>query len=184
MFLSRFLGKKIPKSTQGVSAIAQTLIETDRPESRTVVCVPIRPAMVPIRPVTVQIRSVTVPIRSVTVHLARRSFQDCVVFCLLPLTLVYFAMLKPGLFSVYILIYCTTTKTRFSELPQALCCSTIVFSVTRAVIKLLPNILWCHLLLALDILFPEAIITTKLALLNAAIGELLTTAPAHVDKHI
>ena len=41
----------------------------------------------------------------------------------------------------------------------------IVFSVTKAVISLLPNILWCHSLLALDILFPGAITMTKLAFL-------------------
>ena len=47
---------------------------------------------VPIQPVTVLIRSVTVPIPSVAVHLAKRGFQHCVVYCLLPLTLVYFAV--------------------------------------------------------------------------------------------
>ena len=66
-------------------------------------------------------KSDTVLIRSVTVHLARRAVQDCVVYCLLPSTLVYCAVLQPGLFSVYCLIYCTTTRTTFSELPQALC---------------------------------------------------------------
>ena len=63
----------------------------------------------------------TVPIESVTVHLARRGFQDRVVYCLLPPTLVYFAVLQPGLFSVYCLIHCITTRTTFNELPQALC---------------------------------------------------------------
>ena len=57
----------------------------------------------------------------VTVHLARRGFQDSEVFCILPPTLVYFAVLQPGLFSVYCLTHCTTTKTPFSELPQTLC---------------------------------------------------------------
>ena len=109
-------------------------------------------------------RSVNVPIRSVTVHLAR-SFQHSVVYCLLPPTLVYLAVLQPGLFSVYCLIHCTTTKTTFSELPRAHCWTAIVFSVTRAVVSLLPNILWCHSLLALNILFPEAVTMTTLAFL-------------------
>ena len=91
--------------------------------------------------------------------------SSSVVYCLLPPTLVYFAVLQPGLFSVYCVIHCTTTRTTFSELPQALCSSAIVFSVTRAVISLLSNILWCHSLLALDILFPGAITMTKLAFL-------------------
>ena len=42
---------------------------------------------------------VCVPIRSVTVHPARKGFQECVVFCQLRPTLVYFAVLQPGLFS-------------------------------------------------------------------------------------
>ena len=46
----------------------------------------------------------------------------------LPPTLVYFAVLQPGLFSVYCLIHCTTTRTTFSELHQALAWSAIVFS--------------------------------------------------------
>ena len=51
--------------------------------------------------VTVPIRAVTVPIRPVTVNLARKGFMDCVVYCLLPPTFVYFAVLQPALFSVY-----------------------------------------------------------------------------------
>ena len=104
-----------------------------------------------------------VPMQSVTVLLARKGFQHYVVYCLLPPTWVYFAVLQPRLFSVYCPIHCTTTKTPLSELPQALCWSAIVFSVTRAVISLLPNIIWCHSLLAFDILFPGAVTMTKLA---------------------
>ena len=85
------------------------------------VTVPIRSVTVPIRSVVVPIRPVVVPIRSVTVRMARRGFQHCVVHCLLPPTLVYFAVMQPGLFSVDCLIHCTTTKTPFSELPQAFC---------------------------------------------------------------
>ena len=59
--------------------------------------------------------------------------------------------------------HCITTKTTFSEIPGALSWSAIGFSVTRAVISLLPNILWCHSLLALDILFPWPVTMTKLA---------------------
>ena len=114
-------------------------------------------------PVMVPIRSVTVLIWSVMVHLTRRCFQHCLAYCLLPPMLVYFALMQPGLFSVYYLILCTTTKTSFSELPQALCWSAIIFSITRAVIILLPNIVWRHSLLALDILFPWAITMTRLA---------------------
>ena len=44
--------------------------------------------------------------------------------------------MQPGLFSVYCLIHCTTTKTALCELPQALCWSAFVFSITRAVISL------------------------------------------------
>ena len=69
------------------------------------------------------------------VYLARRGSQNCVVYCLLPPTLVYFAVLQPGLFSVYCLIHRVTTRTTF------ICC---MLSLVR----------------------------------------LLTTAPAHVDKHI
>ena len=86
--------------------------------------------------------------------------------------------------TVFNLIHCTTTRTTFSELPQALSWSVIVFSVTRAVISLLPNTLWCHSLLAFDILFPGAITMTRLAFLDAVVCELLATAAAHVDKHI
>ena len=50
------------------------------------------------------------------VHLARKGFQDCVMYCLQHPTLVYFAVLQPGLFSVYCLIHCTTTRTTFSTL--------------------------------------------------------------------
>ena len=99
------------------------------------------------------------------VHLARRGFQHCAVYCLLPPALVYFAVLQPGLFSVYCHMHFTATRTTFSELPQALCWSAIVFSATRAVISLLPNILWCHSLLALDVMFPGAVTMTKLAFL-------------------
>ena len=115
-----------------------------------------------------------------TVHLARRGFQDCVVYCLLPPTLVYFVVLQPRLFSVYCLIHCTTTRTPFSELPQALCWPAIIFSVTRAVISLLPNIILCHSLLASDILFPGAATMTKLAFLFRA----LSSAPSDVGKRI
>ena len=48
---------------------------------------------------------------SVAVHLARRGFQDCVVYCLLPPMLMYFAELQPELFSVYCLIHWTTSGT-------------------------------------------------------------------------
>ena len=65
---------------------------------------------------------------------------------------------------VYCIIHCTT-RTTFSELPQAPCWSANVFSVIRAVINLLLNILWCHSLLVLDIVFPVAISMTKLAFL-------------------
>ena len=61
---------------------------------------------------------ISVPTQSVMVHLARRGFEESVVYCLLPPTLVYFAVMQTGLFSVYFLIHCITT---FSELPQALC---------------------------------------------------------------
>ena len=44
----------------------------------------------------------------------------CIVYCLQPPTLVYFAVLQLGLFSVYCPIHYTTTSTTFSELPQAL----------------------------------------------------------------
>ena len=67
------------------------------------------------------IQKVMVPMRSVTVHLARRGFQHCVVYCLLPPTLVYFTVLRPGLFKVHCLVHCTTTRTPFKELPRALC---------------------------------------------------------------
>ena len=85
------------------------------------VTIPIRPVTVPIRPVTIPIRPVTIPMRSVTIDLARRGFQDYEVYCLLPPTLAYFAVLQPGLSSLYCLIHCTTTRTTFSELPQGLC---------------------------------------------------------------
>ena len=78
-------------------------------------------------------------------------------------SLLLLLLVQPGLFSMYYLTHCTATKTPFSELPQALNWSAIVFSVTRAVISLLPNILWCHSLLAFDILFPWAITMTRLA---------------------
>ena len=67
---------------------------------------------------------VCVSIWPIPVHLARRGFQNCVVYCLLPATLVYSAVLQPGLLSVYCLIHYTTTslpRTTFSELLQALC---------------------------------------------------------------
>ena len=113
----------------------------------------------------VPMQSVMVLIWLVMVHLARRGFQDCVVYCLLPPTLVCFAVLQPGLFLSYCLIHCTTTRTTFSQLHKALCWSVIVYSATRAVISLLLNILWCHSLLALDILFPCVITMTKFAFL-------------------
>ena len=43
---------------------------------------------------------ISVPIRSVTVFLARRAFQNCAVYYLLPPILVYSAVLQPGLMSV------------------------------------------------------------------------------------
>ena len=124
------------------------------------VTVPIRSVTVPIRSVTVSIRLVTVQIQSITVHLARRRFQDCVVYCLLPPTLVYFAVLQPGLFSVYCLIHCTTTRTTFSALlycnqdcsqcivsytvqplgpPSVLCCT-----AARTVLSVLSHTLYNH----------------------------------------
>ena len=102
---------------------------------RSVYCKRLPVVCVPVQPVTIPTRSVTVPIQSVTVNLARRDLQHCTRYCLLPPALVYFAVIQPGLFSVYCLIRCTTTKTLFSELPQVLCWSAIVFSVTRAVIS-------------------------------------------------
>ena len=76
-------------------------------ERHSVVCVPILP--------------ITVQIQSVVVHLVRMGFQGCIVYCLLPPTMVYFAVLQPGLFSVHCLIHCTATRTTFIELPHALC---------------------------------------------------------------
>ena len=75
------------------------------------VMVVIGSVMVVIGSVTVLIGSVMVLIRPVTVHLARRGFQHCVVYCLLPPVVVYFAVLQPGLFRVYSLIHLTTTRT-------------------------------------------------------------------------
>ena len=72
---------------------------------------------------------------------------------------------------------CTTTRTTFSELPQALCWSVIVFSVTRAVISLSPDMLWCHSLLTFDILFPGTITMTKLAFLDLDLDGYVTSHP-------
>ena len=72
---------------------------------------------VPIWPVTVPIGSVTVPKWLGPVHLARRGFQHCIEYCLLPPMLVYFAVLQPGLFLASCLIHSKTTRTTFSELP-------------------------------------------------------------------
>ena len=61
-------------------------VDSDRDKyhkRRTVVCVPIWPVMV--------------PIKSVMAHLARRGFQHCVVYCVLPPMLVYFAVMRPDL---------------------------------------------------------------------------------------
>ena len=165
MFGSGSLGRKTRRTLNVCRRLHRLWQRSIYRVRRTVVCVPIRPVTVPIRPVMVPERSGTVPIQSVRVHLAKRGFQDCVVYCLLPPALVNFVVLQPGLFSVYCLIHCTTTKTLFSELPLALCWSAIVFSVTRAVISWLPNILWCPSLLSLDILFPGAVAMTKLVLL-------------------
>ena len=172
---SGFLGRKTRRTLIVCRRLHRLWYRSIYRERRTVVCVPIRP-------VAVSIRSVTVPIQSVSVRLVH---QHCVVYCLLPPTLVYFAVLQPGLFSVYCLIHCTTTRTTFSELPQALYWSAIVFSVSRAVISLLPNILWCDSLLTLDtVSWVGYTDQTYFSFLDAVISELLTIAPAHVDKHI
>ena len=111
---SGVFGRKNRRTIINVCRRLHGLIRSIYRERLTEVCVPIRP-------VTALIRSAAIPMRSVTVHMARRGFQDCVVYCLLPPTLVYFAVLQPGLFSVCCLIDCTTTKTTLSELPHALC---------------------------------------------------------------
>ena len=122
-------GRKKTKNSQCVSAIAQTLVEIDLPGK----------AYCSLRTYTASYdtnKPVRALIRSVTVHLANKGLPNCTVYCLLHPRLVYFAVLQPGLFSVYCLIHCKTARRRtpFSELSQALCWSAIVFSVTRAVV--------------------------------------------------
>ena len=108
------------------------------------------------------------------------------VYCVLPPALVYFAVLQPGLFSVYCLIHCTSTRTTFSELSQG----------TMLVCHCLQCNQSCHQFVAKQTLM--SFITglgyfiswgncsdqTCFPLLDADISKLLTTAPAHVDKHV
>ena len=174
MYQFQFLGKKQNRRTlnvcQWLHRLWQRLIYCER---RTIVCVPIRPVMVPIWSV-------------VMVHLARRGFQDCTVYWLLPPTLVYFAVQQPWLFSIYCLTHCTTTRTPFSELSQALCWSAIVFSVSRAVISLLPKHTLMSFITGLAYFVSWGTYNNQscFPLLDAVSSELLTTAPEHLDKHI
>ena len=192
MYRFPFLGKEKPQNTQFVLAIAWTLIEIDLPrKAYCIVCVAIRPVTVllrpvtvlirpvtvlirpvtvPIRPVTVLIRPVTVPIRPVTVRLSRRIFQErgCSTSCLqLWCTLLY---CNQG---------CSQCIVLYTVQPPRLRCSQS-----------------CHQFVAKHTLMP--FITdlgsfvswgnyndkTCFSLLDAVSSDLLTTAPAHLDKHI
>ena len=153
----------------------------------TVVCVPIQPVMVLIwsvmvliRPftvliqpftaliwlVSVPIQLVTLPIQPVTVHLARRGFQDSVVYCFMHPTLCTLLYCNQD-YSQCIVSYTIQAlgPPSMNYLMHSTDLPVCVFSVTRAVVSLLPNILWCHLLLAMDILFPWAITTAKFTFL-------------------
>ena len=124
-------------------------------------------------------RSVMVPIRSVAVHLAKKCFQDCVVYCLLPPTLVYFAVLKPRLLSVYCLIHCTTTRTTSDTLLICLQCnqSCHQFVAKHTLISFITD-------LGYFVSWGKHNDQTCISLLDACISEFLTNAPAHADKHI
>ena len=137
--------KEKPKNTQCVLTIAQTPIEIDLP--RKAYCC---------------LCTDTVSYGTDTVSYGSSGQRGLPVLC---------SVLRPASnFGVLcctatraVLIHCAITRTTFSELLQALCCSAIVFNIIRAVISLLPYILWCHSLLTLGILFHGTSITTILA---------------------
>ena len=133
--------------------------------------------------VCIPIRPVTVPIWSVTVHLARKGFQHCVVYC----------------FQRWCTLLCCNQG----------CCQCIVSYSVQPLgspsVNYLGTLLICHCpqcnqschrFVAKHTLM--SFITdlgyfvswgnhneqTIFSLLDAVISELLTTAPAHVDKHM
>ena len=183
MYPFRFLGKKTRRTLNVCRPLYRLWYRSIYLERRTVVCVPIGPLTVLIRPLTVQIWSVTVPIRSYGSFGKKGLPALC-------------SILPPA--SELGVLCCTATRTALSvlshtlynhgppsvKLPQALCWSAIAFSVTRAVISLLPNILdaiyyWPFIFCFLGQLHVQW--PSLLPLLDVFISELLPTAPAHVD---
>ena len=155
----QFLGKAKPNNTQCVPAIAQTLTETDL----------LWKAYCSLCTDTASYDTNVVSCGADTVSYSSSGKKGlpglCSVLTPVPNVDVFCCSVTRTVLSVLSHTLCTITRTTFSELPQALCWSSIVFSVTRAVISLLPMILWCHSLLVLDILFPGAVTMTKLAFL-------------------
>ena len=139
-------GGKKTQRTLNVSAIAETLKEVDLPwKLYSSLCI----NMVSYSTDTASYGNDAVSYCTNTVSCSSSGKKRLPALCSVwppASSLVYFAVMQPGLFSGYCLIHCTTTrsKTPFSELRHALCYSAIVFSVTRAVIRMLSNILWCH----------------------------------------
>ena len=154
MYRFRFLGRENPKITQWVWRLHRLLTEIDLP--RKMYCSQCTD--------TASYGFNTTSYGTDTVSHGSWGKKGLPTLCnVLPRTLVYFAVMPPRLFSVYCLMHCTTTKTPFSELPQALCWSSIVCNTTRSAIGLLPNILWCQSLPVFQFLLPGAITMTKLA---------------------
>ena len=143
--------------------------------------------MVLIQSVMVQIQPVMIQMRSDTVHLARRGFQDCAVYCLLPPSLVYFAVLQPGLFSIFCLIHFVSYTvqppgpTSVNYLRHLLICHCL--QCNHSCHQFVAKPTWMSFISGLGYFVSWGNYNdhTCFPLLDA-VSELLTTAPAHVNK--
>ena len=132
--------------------------------------------------VCVQMQPVSVPERSVRVYMLREGFQHCLVYCLLPPRLVYLAVLQLSVLSRILYnhkdpLHWTTSACLL--ICHCLHCNQSCYQfVTKHTLMSFITSLWYF------VSWSNYNDQTCFPSLDAVISELLTTASAHISRHI